>query len=115
VNDESKRVFQATAARIGEWVYDHIAEILAGAVALVAGSAFGLWLHVGVVNERLDAVTAEQHHERLCQRISTCQVWREVANSTSQCEKDQMLCQDRIQNILNRMLEIERRLNRTGP
>jgi hypothetical protein len=115
VNDEAKRNMRELFARVGDWLYDHAAETLGGAIAVVAGVAFGLWLHVGAVNERLDAIAGEQQHERLCQRIVTCQVWRKVETATDQCEKDQMLCQDRILNTSNRLLEIERRLNRTSP
>jgi hypothetical protein len=113
VNDEAKRNMRELFARIGDWLYDHAAETLGGAVAVVAGVAFGLWLHVGAVNERLDAIAGEQQHERLCQRLSACPVWREVAAATKECQMDQMLCKDRIQNISNRLIEIERRLNRT--
>ena len=113
MNDEAKNNMRELFARVGDWLYDHAAETLAAAVALVGGSAFGIWLYLGVVSDRIDVISREQHHERLCQRISDCEIWRHVAAATEQCEKDQMLCQDRIANILSRMLEIERRINRT--
>jgi len=117
MNDDTKRTFRDFFGRIGEWVYDHAAETLAVSVFGIAGFAFGIWVHVGAMGERIDAVEDRQSTGSLCQRISDCNAFAEVEDLARGCEKDQMLCGDRMSALAARMLEAERRLNaiRTTP
>jgi hypothetical protein len=111
LNDLTKQTLRDTFGRVGEWLYDHAAETLAFLVAATAGAAFGLWLHIGNLSQQIDDIAELQASDRLCQRISGCGAFTEVASLAGSCEKDQLLCHDRLATISARVLEVERRLN----
>ena len=117
MNDDTKQHFRNVFGRIGEWLYDHAAEALAVSVMAVAGFAFGLWLHLGAMDSRIGDVEERQLSSSLCSRISDCGAFAAVEDLARGCEKDQMLCGDRLSALAGRMLEVERRLNslRTSP
>lgn len=111
MNDETKRTFRDLFGRIGEWLYDHAAETLAFLVAATAGAAFSLWIHLGAMGDRIEHVEERQSVGSLCNRIADCGAFAEVEDLARGCEKDQMLCGDRLSSLTGRMLEAERRLN----
>lgn len=111
MNDETKRTLRDLFGRIGEWLYEHAAETLAISVSATAGLAFSLWLHLGHITDQLAHVVEQQQHDRLCQRVSDCSAFTAVENLANNCGMGQMLCQDRIGNMLERLRETERRLN----
>jgi hypothetical protein len=117
LNDETKRTLRDFFGRAGEWIYDHAAETLAFLIAGTAGTALSLWIHLGVMDERIEHVEERQSSGSLCQRVSDCGAFAEVEHLARGCEKDQMLCGDRLATLNGRMIEVERRLNalRTTP
>ena len=117
MNDETRRTFRDFFGQIGEWLYEHAAEALTVSVFGVLGFAFGIWLHVGAMAERISDVEERQLSSSLCARIADCGAFAAVEDLARGCEKDQLLCGDRMAALAGRMLEAERRLNaiKTSP